>query len=88
MGVLTSEGILRENRPHKIPHVTDYEKYVGPETIERILNKAKTLHDLRVVHVNSTYYGGGVAELLSSISLLMNGVGIKTEWRKETVWIA
>lgn len=81
MGVLTSEEILQENRPHKIPHVTDYEKYVGPETIERILNKAKKLHGLHVVHVNSTYYGGGVAELLSSISLLMNGVGIKTGWR-------
>jgi trehalose synthase len=31
--------------------------------------------------VNSTYYGGGVAELLSSLTLLMNSLGIKTGWR-------
>jgi trehalose synthase len=31
--------------------------------------------------VNSTYYGGGVAELLSSLTLLLNSLGIKTGWR-------
>jgi trehalose synthase len=34
-----------------------------------------------VVNFNSTYYGGGVAEILSSLTLLMNRLGIKTEWR-------
>ncbi|HXQ34408.1 MAG TPA: glycosyltransferase, partial [Anaerolineales bacterium] len=32
-------------------------------------------------NVNSTYYGGGVAVLLSSLTLLMNNLGIKTGWR-------
>jgi trehalose synthase len=36
---------------------------------------------LHVAHVNSTYYGGGVAEILGSLTLLMNSLGIKTEWR-------
>jgi len=31
--------------------------------------------------VNSTYYGGGVAELLGSLTLLLNSIGIKTGWR-------
>lgn len=66
---------------HRIVHVEDYEKYVGAETIARIHKKAKPLQDLHVANVNSTYYGGGVAELLSSLSLLMNSVGIKTGWR-------
>src|SRR5574341_783522 len=66
---------------HKITQVEDYEQLVGGETIERIRKKAEPLKDSRVVHVNSTYYGGGVAELLSSLTLLMNSVGIKTEWR-------
>src|SRR6516164_6326533 len=61
--------------------VDDYEPLVGAETIERILQKASRLRDLHVVHVNSTYYGGGVAELLSSLTLLMNSAGIKTGWR-------
>jgi len=59
----------------------DYEPFVGGETIERIQKKAKSLAGLHVVNINSTYYGGGVAELLSSTSLLMNSVGIKTGWR-------
>ena len=36
---------------------------------------------MRVVHINSTYYGGGVAEILSSLALLMNSVGIRAGWR-------
>jgi len=66
---------------YRIVQVEDYEHLIGGETIERIQKKAKPLQGLHVVHVNSTYYGGGVAELLSSLTLLMNSVGIKTGWR-------
>ena len=65
----------------KLVHVEDYEELVGAKTVERILRKAEPLKDLHITHVNSTYYGGGVAVLLSSLSLLMNSVGIKTGWR-------
>ena len=65
----------------KIVDLEDYEKFAGAETIERIQKKAEPLNGLHVVNINSTYYGGGVAELLSSMSLLMNSVGIKTGWR-------
>lgn len=61
--------------------IEDYEPYVGAETVERVREKARPLQGLRLAHINSTYYGGGVAELLSSLSLLMNAVGIKTGWR-------
>jgi trehalose synthase len=64
-----------------IVQVEDYEKFVGAETIERIREKARLLQDLHVVNVNSTYYGGGVSQLLSSSTLLMNRLGIKTGWR-------
>jgi len=67
--------------PKKIIQVEDFEQYTGPETVERIIRKAKPLRDMHVVHVNSTYYGGGVAEVLSSKTLLMNSLGIKTGWR-------
>jgi trehalose synthase len=69
-----------ENHP-VIVQIEDYEKLVGAETIERIQKKARSLQHLHVVNVNSTYYGGGVAELLTSFTLLMNSVGIKTGWR-------
>jgi len=65
----------------RIVRIEDYEQFVGAETVERILKKARRLRDLHVVNVNSTYYGGGVAELLGSMTILMNSVGIKTGWR-------
>jgi trehalose synthase len=68
-------------RHHRITQIEDYEPFVGGETIERIRKKAKSLQHLHMVNVNSTYYGGGVAELLTSLTLLMNSVGIKTGWR-------
>ena len=68
-------------RQHRIHHIEDYEQFVGAQVIERVRKKAELLRGLRVAHVNSTYYGGGVAELLSSLSLLAASIGIPTEWR-------
>ena len=69
------------NKHHKLITIEDYEPLIGAERIDRIHKKAAPLNELHVVNVNSTYYGGGVAELLSSLTLLMNSVGIKTDWR-------
>jgi trehalose synthase len=68
-------------RKHRIAQIEDYDSLVGRKTIERIKEKAKPLHDLHVVNINSTFYGGGVSQLLSSETLLMNSLGIKTGWR-------
>lgn len=65
----------------KITRVEDYEKFIGAEAVSRIIEKSDRLKDLKVININSTYYGGGVAEILNSLTLLMNTLGIKTEWR-------
>ena len=65
----------------RIVQIQDYEPLVGAEIVERIRAKAKPLQDLHVVNVNSTYYGGGVSQLLSSETLLLNSLGIRTGWR-------
>jgi len=65
----------------KLCTVEDFEELIGAEAVERILKKVERLRDLHVVNINSTYYGGGVAELLSSLTLLMNVSGIRTGWR-------
>jgi len=65
-------------------HITgldDYAPLVGLETVERIREKARLLYGLHIANVNSTYYGGGVSQLLSSLTLLMDSVGIETGWR-------
>jgi trehalose synthase len=61
--------------------LSDYEDYLGTDTIERLRAKAEPLRGKSVVHVNSTYYGGGVAELMTSLSLLMNDIGMDCDWR-------
>ena len=68
-------------KAYRLIQVDDYEQYIGKRAVNRIKEKARHLQGLHVSHVNSTYYGGGVAEMLSSMSLLMNSVGIKTGWR-------
>jgi trehalose synthase len=65
----------------QIVQVEEYGQFVGAETVQRVKEKARALRGLRVAHVNSTYYGGGVAEMLAPLTLLMNSLGIKTEWR-------
>lgn len=65
----------------EIPEIENYERYVGAKTIDRIQKKAKKFSNYHIVHINSTYYGGGVAEMLSSLTLLFNSLGIKTGWR-------
>jgi len=65
----------------RLKSLEDYDQFIGAEAVERLYRKARHLEYLHVANVNSTYYGGGVAEILSSFTLLMNSVGIKTGWR-------
>jgi trehalose synthase len=70
-----------DGHPLKLTLLEDCGALVGAATLDRLLGKAERLRDLHVVNVNSTYYGGGVAELLSSLTLMMNAAGIRTGWR-------
>jgi len=62
-------------------HIDDYRKIVGKEAITEIRDKAANLADKHILHVNSTYAGGGVAEILNSLVPLMNDVGVSAGWR-------
>ncbi len=64
--------------PQKSIH--DYRKIIGSEKIEEILEKAEEIKGTSITHVNSTSFGGGVAEILYSMVPLMNSVGLKTIW--------
>ncbi len=59
----------------------DYREVVGDETLAEIYKRARRLQGRRVIHINSTNEGGGVAEILNSLVVLMNDVGIETDWR-------
>ncbi len=66
---------------HRLISLEDYRPLIGDEAFERIRAKAAALRGLRVLNFSSTYYGGGVAETLTSLTLLMNSVGVRSEWR-------
>ena len=59
-----------------------YEPLIGRTTAERIFRKADGVRDAHVIHVNSTFYGGGVTEILTPLTLMMNALGIETGWRQ------
>jgi len=57
-------------------------RHIVPDTrLAEIYNRAKKLYGKHIVHINATYQGGGVAEILYSLVQLMNDVGINAGWR-------
>ena len=57
-------------------------RYVVPDKVlAEIYARARGLYGKHIVHVNATYQGGGVAEILYSLVMLMNDVGIDAGWR-------
>jgi len=58
----------------------DYRKIVGDEPISNVYRKARKLTKFHILEVNSTFSGGGVAEMLSSLIGLFNDLGVDTDW--------
>jgi len=58
----------------------DYEPIVGPNVIYQLKQLARDLIGARVVHVNSTRVGGGVAEILNWLVPLSNELGLNASW--------
>ena len=60
------------------------DKYRMIETrglIDEVVSLGEALKGLRVCHINSTPFGGGVAELLVSYIPLLQALGIKADWQ-------
>lgn len=78
MAVSTAyEELVRRN----IKQLSDYRGVVSDGQLDQIEQKAKELQGASVAHVNATNYGGGVAEILNNFVILMNDLGIRTDWR-------
>jgi trehalose synthase len=64
-----------------LKQIEDYRGVAGDDMIDEIKAKSNDLQGSSFVHVNATSYGGGVAEILDNFVLLMNDLGIRTDWR-------
>lgn len=58
----------------------DYAAVVGEDVIDQLLQLAEPLRGKRVVHVNSTRAGGGVAEILTKLVPLQCELGMDADW--------
>ena len=58
-----------------------YASIIGEERLEQLKALARSLNGTRVLQLNATPYGGGVAELLRSQTPLMRSLGIHTDWK-------
>ena len=58
-----------------------YEDIVGTDVIDQLRQLAEPLKDFRVIHINSTRKGGGVAEILEKLVPLKRELGIEADWK-------
>jgi trehalose synthase len=65
----------------KINNISSYSRIVGKTQLENIHAEAEKLADKHIICINSTFQGGGVAEILNSIVPLFDQVGIDFGWR-------
>ena len=67
--------------PFSTPHLEAYASILGDDRIERLRRVADKLKNLKILELNSTARGGGVAEMLYSSIPFLNSINIETEWK-------
>jgi trehalose synthase len=63
------------------PRLDRYKGIVDETLIDQIYEVARSLAGLRVLHINTTAQGGGVAEILHELIPQMQELGIQHEWK-------
>ena len=72
---------MLESVPLTPKKLDDYRPIIGDERVDEIRELAAPLVGARVLHLNATAFGGGVAEILSTLAPLMIDVGLKADWQ-------
>ncbi len=67
--------------PTQPKRLQDYRGIVDDALLDEIDELARRLRGARVVHINATAFGGGVAEILQSLVPLMQDVGLDAQWQ-------
>jgi trehalose synthase len=57
-----------------------YARVVGKDVIDHLKQLAQPLKGMKILHINSTKEGGGVAEILNRLIPLKRELGIDAEW--------
>lgn len=62
-------------------NVDNYRTLVGDELVDELRGLSRELKGARICHINSTGFGGGVAELLSRYLPVLRALDVCAEWR-------
>jgi trehalose synthase len=62
-------------------HIEHYKDAAGTDAIAELRTLASSLSGARILHLNATPYGGGVAEILRSEIPLLRDLGIEADWK-------
>ena len=68
-------------RPFSAPPAEAYASVVGEEKMARLHGVAQKLEGLKLLELNATARGGGVAEMLYSSIPFLDSLGIDVEWK-------
>src|SRR5919108_4067513 len=58
-----------------------YERSAGAEAVAQLRELSAPLEGVRILHINATPYGGGVAEILRSEVPLLRDLGLAADWK-------
>jgi len=79
------DGVVYSKRrnfcPFSTPPLADYAPILGSERMERLQRAAARLQGIKLLELNATAQGGGVAEMLFSSVPFLNELGIAAEWK-------
>jgi len=79
------EGTVYSKRknfcPFSTPPLQAYASIISEKKLDRLLKAAARLKGLRLLELNATAQGGGVAEMLFSSIPFLNTLGIEAEWK-------
>ncbi len=72
---------MLEQVPIQPKSIKDYQGIVNDDLIEEIYFLANKLTGLRILHINATRFGGGVAEILNNYIPLLQDLWVGTVWQ-------
>ena len=82
---ILADGTVYSKRKNFCPFSTSppeaYVPILGEESVERLQRIAQRVKGLKMITLNATAQGGGVAEMLYSAVPLLNMLGVESEWK-------